>query len=171
MRSLPEDARTAEWISASRNPAVAAACARCALAVNTLDRGWLDDVFADDVQYGSQQVFDIVHGRCPVREHLAGKIEGLRASRGGKFRFELARSPVFGECLAGFERADEADRNWLARPKLTAVLSVNATGRVAAVMIVTVAPSPARVQRSGIYPGIDTGSVHELRHANTGTHK
>jgi hypothetical protein len=170
MRSLPEDARTAEWISASRNPAVAAACARCALALNTLDRGWLDGLFADDVQYGSQQVFDIVHGRRPVHEHLAGKIERLRASRGRDFRFELARSPVFGECLAGFERTDDADRNWLARPKLTAVLSVNAAGRVASVMIVTVAPSPARVERSGIYPGIDTGTVHGFPQASAGTH-
>ena len=160
MRPLPDDARTAEWISASHNPAVAAACARCALALNTLDRGWLDDLFAEDVQYGSQQVFDIVHGQRPVREHVAGKIDALHGATGRQSRFELARSPVFGECLAGFERTDEGDRNWLARPRFTAVLSVDAAGRVTSVMIVTVAPSPARVERSGIYPGIATDTAH-----------
>ncbi len=169
MRPLPEDSRAAEWIAASHKPDVAAACTRCALAVNTLDRGWLDGLFADDVQYGSQQVFDIVHGQRHVGEHLAVKIERLLAAPGRELRFELARSPVFGECLAGFLRADETDRNWLARPKLTAVITVNAAGRVASMMIVTVAPSPARVQRSGIYPGIGSGTVHELPHRDTGT--
>jgi len=169
MRPLPHDPRTAEWIAASHKPDVAAACARCALAVNTLDRGWLEGLFADDVQYGSQQVFDIVHGRRHVGEHVAAKIERLRASPGQELRFELARSPVFGDCLAGFLRADETDRNWLARPKLTAVITVNAAGRVASVMVVTVAPSPARVQRSGIYPGIASGTVHEISQRDTGT--
>jgi hypothetical protein len=171
MRPLPDDTLTAEWISASDQPLLAQACTRYALAFNTLDRGWLDGLFADDVQYGSQQVFDIVHGQRPVREHVARKIDALRAATGAHIRLELARSPVFGACLAGFERTDEADRNWLARPRLTAVLTVDAAGRVASVMIVTVAPSPARVQRSGIYPGITAGTVHELRHANSGTHQ
>lgn len=170
MRPLPDDTLTAEWISASDQPLLARACARYALAFNTLDRDWLDGLFADDVQYGSQQVFDIVHGQRTVDEHLAGKIAMLRASPGRCLRFELAHSPVFGHCLAGFERTEDADRNWLARPKLTAVLSVDPAGRVASVMIVTVAPSPARVQRSGIYPGITAGTVHELRHNGTGTH-
>jgi hypothetical protein len=170
MRSLPDDTRTADWIAASDKPVLARACTRYALAFNTLDRDWLDGLFADDVQYGSQQVFDIVHGRRPVREHVARKIDALRGARGKACRLELARSPVFGECLAGFLRADDADRNWLARPRLTAVLTVDAAGQVASVMIVTVAPSPARVQRSGIYPGIATGTVHELTHASTGTH-
>ena len=98
------------------------------------------------------------------------KIDALRGAPGKACRLELARSPVFGECLAGFECADEADRNWLARPRLTAVLTVDAAGQVASVMIVTVAPSPARVQRSGIYPGLSNGTVHELPHASTGTH-
>lgn len=170
MRPLPDDTPTADWISASDKPLLAQACVRCALAVNTLDRGWLDDLFAEDVQYGSQQVFDIVHGRRSVREHVARKIDALRGATGRQSRLELARSPFFGECLAGFECADAADRNWLARPKLTAVLTVDATGRVASVMIITVAPSPARVVRSGIYPGLTSGSVHALRHASTGTH-
>lgn len=170
MRSLPDDTRTADWIAASDKPVLAQACTRYALAFNTLNRDWLDGLFADDVQYGSQQVFDIVHGRRPVREHLARKIDALRGAPGKACRLELARSPVFGECLAGFECADEADRNWLARPRLTAVLTVDAAGQVASVMIVTVAPSPARVQRSGIYPGLSNGTVHELPHASTGTH-
>ena len=126
-------------------------------------------VLAYDVQYGSQQVFDIVHGRTPVCEHLGRKIEALRALPGREPRFELARSPTFGECLAGFERLEAAERNWLARPGLTAVLTVNAAGRVASVMIVTVAPSPAHVQRSGIYPGIGSGTVHEIAQRDTGT--
>ena len=40
---------------------------------------------------------------------------------------------------------------------------------VASVMIVTVEPSPAHVQRSGIYPGIGSGTVHEIAQRDTGT--
>lgn len=169
MRPLPHDPRTTEWIVTSHKPALAEACVRYALAFNTLERAWLAGLLADDVQYGSQQVFDIVHGRTPVCEHLGRKIEALRALPGREPRFELARSPTFGECLAGFERLEAAERNWLARPGLTAVLTVNAAGRVASVMIVTVAPSPAHVQRSGIYPGIGSGTVHEIAQRDTGT--
>ncbi len=169
MRPLPHDPRTTEWIAASHKPALAEACVRYALAFNTLERAWLAGLLADDVQYGSQQVFDIVHGRTPVCEHLGRKIEALRALPGREPRFELARSPTFGECLAGFERLEAAERNWLARPGLTAVLTVNAAGQVASVMIVTVAPSPAHVQRSGIYPGIGSGTVHEIAQRDTGT--
>lgn len=169
MRPLPHDPRTTEWIATSHKPALAEACVRYALAFNTLERNWLAGLLADDVQYGSQQVFDIVHGRTPVCEHLGRKIEALRALPGREPRFELARSPTFGECLAGFERLEAAERNWLARPGLTAVLTVNAAGRVASVMIVTVAPSPAHVQRSGIYPGIGSGTVHEIAQRDTGT--
>ena len=169
MRPLPHDPRTTEWIATSHKPALAEACVRYALAFNTLDRSWLAGLLADDVQYGSQQVFDIVHGRTPVCEHVGRKLEALRALPGREPRFELARSPTFGECLAGFERLEAAERNWLARPGLTAVLTVNATGHVASVMIVTVAPSPAHVQRSGIYPGIGSGTVHEIAQRDTGT--
>ncbi|MBK6277970.1 MAG: hypothetical protein IPF57_07430 [Gammaproteobacteria bacterium] len=85
-------------------------------------------------------------------------------------RASSSRAPrPFGECLAGFERLEAAERNWLARPGLTAVLTVNAAGQVASVMIVTVAPSPAHVQRSGIYPGIGSGTVHEIARRDTGT--
>ena len=59
MRSLPDDTRTADWIAASDKPVLARACTRYALAFNTLDRDWLNGLFADDVQYGSQQVFDL----------------------------------------------------------------------------------------------------------------
>lgn len=158
-RILPDAGGIQQWIATSKDAALAERCVRYALAFNTLDAEWLDGLFSDTVTYESQQVFDILQGHAAVERHLASKIQTLRGSDRA-VRFELATTPDGEAIVAGFQSAGRLDRNWLSRPLLNVAMKLDDQQRVTSILIITVAPSPVNVHRSGIFPGID-GAVVE----------
>lgn len=153
-RPLLDDARLSSWIDRTGLPAEAAACVRYALAFNTLDPGWLANALADQVTYDSQHAFGTLRGQRRVFEYLRGKILTLREDPSVQPRFELAVTELGDCCAAGFQPMGAFDRNWLDTPLINVVFTVNPVGLIESILIITVAPSPAGADRSGIYPGV-----------------
>lgn len=81
-----------QWRAESNSPASAALCLRYALAFNTLNFQWLDEVLSREVSYESQSVLDKLEGVSAVSDYLRGKILTLRRTR-KTVRCELAMLP------------------------------------------------------------------------------
>jgi hypothetical protein len=131
---------------------------RYAEAWNRLDLDAFAPHMADEVTYTSQQVFEELHGREEVEDHLRQKMELIRGSSEDQVRAEIG---LCGDQRHETVRVAEAVENRPcvllqqgASPEPVALVLLEVEEEeVKEIGICTVAPHPSTAHRTGIYPG------------------
>ena len=134
---------------------MACACVAFAVAYNRLDVGSLAGNLAEDVVYGSQEALDDLSGKSEVLDYISGKFETVRA--GGlecRVRAELAVEPVDGDPCILLHQRNSKYQEGLGDPVAYANLESNDAGQIRRITLVSLVPSPADCDRTGLFPGI-----------------
>ena len=160
---LPSNCGIHEWITNSKNPNIEEMCVRFAMAFNTLDIRWLNNgLLSSNVKYASQHVFSEIEGRQNVIKHLANKIENLSKNPNEHY-FELAVTQDGKSCVAGFQKQNNDDCEWMIKPITNIIFSNYPNEPVHDIFIITIAPRPDSVKLTGICPGLDDDRIFELK--------
>lgn len=139
-----------------------------AKAWNQLDFDLFAPFLASEVTYTSQHVFDELHGREEVENHLRQKMETIRSSSGSDVRAEVG---LCGDQSGWTVLVAEATENRpcvllqqgpspqpIALVLLDIKERVDNENKVTGIGICTVAPHPSTAHRTGIYPGSTAAS-------------
>ena len=149
----------AAWLSQFSNQDVALHCIRYALAINSLDAGWLVEHLDDDVVYTTSIVDDfLVRGKDAVLSFFSNRISTVRAWRHSKpLRVELARNPADGSpCCLHYQRDNEYSSGLGALHYWLSIQSANGSIRL---MDTGIEPSADTMQASTIFPGISRSRI------------
>lgn len=157
-RQLPNDKQIVLWMSDQGGTAIAAACNRYALALNTLDASWLDGIFSEFVSYESQSVFEKLVGRKRVMGHLLAKLESIRQTTHSKPIFDVGLQSGTA-CVIGFQQQGPDDVNWRNQPVANFTFALDFVGLIKSILVITVAPVPSTAKGSATYPGLNNPNL------------
>lgn len=134
-----------------------------AKAWNQLNFDLFAPFLASEVTYTSQHVFDELHRREEVENHLRQKMEAIRSSTGSEVRAEIG---LCGDQSGWTVQIAEATENRPCvlmqqgpspEPIVLVLLDLEEREadehKVVSIGICTVAPHPSTAHRTGIYPG------------------
>lgn len=151
-QDLSADSAVSEWVGAQQDSNQAGWLVRYAQAINLLDTAPLREYLEPDLTYESQSVFEAMHGSAAFLEYLEGKLQTIRASR-NLVVGELANFPGGKPCVALYQAHGDDKTDWLGTPIAAMTVSVSPDGKARSMLMITCAPSPATVERSGLFPG------------------
>ncbi len=148
------------FVSKSDDPTHARACIALATAFNRLDASIMESQLAEEISYGSQEVLDELDGKAEVMGYITAKFETLR--EGGlpcRIRAELALDPIDAlPCVLLYQRSNGYEAGF-GEPVAYAALELDGKGQILEIFLASVAPSPNRCSRTGLFPGLTTDQV------------
>lgn len=141
------------WLSEFRDERAAEAALRYALSVNRLHASWIVENLSPEVRYDSQSLNETMDGKTEVVSYLTSRFAAIAVSP-RRVLAELGRSPMGGRpCVIIYQAEGAHDQNWKTRPRGFVELTVNKTGEVVSLFMITAVPSPQSAGRSELYPG------------------